>query len=195
MSSNLKNPEADFGESLLAIVGYIPLLSILLGVGFLAIYLLASFGIFGSPAWQLLAVTGVVLLVAGSHLQIIRLVRQKRGRFAFGLYSITMAIAGILFVFFWQDALIVAILLGMDSPTHLDCPADAPAPFPACSPGCGHNDCRHNMAEWYCTVRTTFDWQPCRVYRSHPACRHRGPFHFYYDYFAVSCTTGLCKVD
>ncbi len=112
----MKKPEADLGESLLAIVGSIPLLSILLGIGFLAIYLLASFGILGSPAWQLLAVTGVVLFVAGSHLQIIRLARQERGIFAFWLYSLTMAIAGILFVFFWQDALIVAILLAWVPP-------------------------------------------------------------------------------
>ena len=63
-------------DSLVAIIQYIPLLSILVVIGFLITFFLSQSMVAGNPAWQLLAVTGVVLFVAVSHMFIIELARR-----------------------------------------------------------------------------------------------------------------------
>jgi GAF domain-containing protein/HAMP domain-containing protein len=117
--SETEKTDQALNGSLFAIIQYIPLLFTLMGIGFLTIYVLAWFGILGNPAWQLLAVTGVVLFVMVSHLQIIRWTRSQQLLPAYALYSFAMAAAGILFVLFWQGIFIVAILIAWIVPLSL----------------------------------------------------------------------------
>jgi GAF domain-containing protein/HAMP domain-containing protein len=106
-----KTTNEGLSDSLVPIVQYVPLLSILLAIGLLIIYFLSRTGIVGNPSWQILAVTGVVLFVAASHIPIFNLARQKRGYLAFWLYALAMITASLLFVIFWQGVIIVAILI------------------------------------------------------------------------------------
>ena len=117
--SGKENTEENFSDFLFAIVQYIPLLSTFLSIGFLIIYLLARIGISGNPDWQLLAVTCVVLLLTASTLLVVQLLHQKRGLYAYWLFSIIMAVASVLFDLFWQDIFIVAILLAWIAPLIL----------------------------------------------------------------------------
>jgi len=102
-----------------AIIQYIPLLSILVVIGFLIIFFLSQSMVVGNPAWQLLAVTGVVLFVAVSHMFIIDLARRKHGLPAYWLYAGSMVVASILFVLFWQGIILVAIVIAWAAPLTL----------------------------------------------------------------------------
>lgn len=109
--SENENTGERLGELLLATLRYIPLLTMLVGIGFLLVYSFARVGLMGDPVWQLLAVTGVVLFLTASVMPIINLARNKDGIFAFWLYVFVMSVTAILFVIFWADILIVAILI------------------------------------------------------------------------------------
>ncbi len=118
-TSLLEKTDEQLSDSLYAIVQYIPLLSTLVGIGFLTIYVLARFGILGNPAWQLLAVTGVILFVTVSHLQVIRWTRSQQLLLAYALYSLAMAATSMLFVLFWQGIFVVAFLIAWIVPLSL----------------------------------------------------------------------------
>lgn len=109
--SDPDNKNESLGGMIYTTVQYIPLLSTLVGIGFLFIYILARFGLLGDPAWQILAATGVVLLLSVSHLLIINLARKERGLSAYLVYLFVMAAASALFVIFWQGIFLVALLL------------------------------------------------------------------------------------
>jgi len=115
--TDIKNKS--LGGLLYTTVQYIPLLSTLVGIGFLLIYILARLGLLGDPAWQLLAVTGIVLLLTVSHLLIINLARKERGLAAYLLYLVAMAAASVLFVIFWQGIFLVALLIAWIVPLTL----------------------------------------------------------------------------
>jgi len=106
-------------DSLVSTVQYIPLLSILLAIGLLIIYLLSQTGIVGNPSWQLLAVTGVVLFLAISHLPIINLARNKQGYLAYWMHAAAMFLTGLFLVLFWQGIILVAILIVWIAPVTL----------------------------------------------------------------------------
>ncbi len=117
--SDPDNKNESLGGLLYTTVQYIPLLSTLVGIGFLLIYILARLGLLGEPAWQLLAVTGVVLLLTMSHLLIINFARKERGLLAYLIYLIVMAATSALFVFFWQGIFLVALLIAWIVPLTL----------------------------------------------------------------------------
>lgn len=90
---------------------YNPVLFGAAGIGFIAIYLLAEFGILGEPAPQLLSVGGITLLLAVAEMFGLTLAQQNKGMLA-GLYgSVVMGLYGILLTFFWQRIEFVATLI------------------------------------------------------------------------------------
>jgi GAF domain-containing protein/HAMP domain-containing protein len=90
---------------------YNPILFAAAGIGFIAISLLAQFGILGEPAPQLLYVGGITLLLAIAELFGVTLAQQKKGLLA-GLYgSVVMGLFGVLLTFFWQGIVFASILI------------------------------------------------------------------------------------
>ena len=107
------------GELLVSTLRYIPLLTMLVGIGFLLVYTLARVGLIGDPVWQLLAVTGVILFLTAAILPIINLARNQDGIFAYWLYVSVMSLAALLLVLFWQDILVIALLIAWMAPLTL----------------------------------------------------------------------------
>ncbi len=107
-------------DSLIGIIQYVPLLSILVVIGFLITFFLSQSMVSGNPAWQLLAVTGVVLFIAISHLFIISLACRKHGLLAYWLYAGAMVATSILFVLFWQGIILVAIVIAWIAPLTMN---------------------------------------------------------------------------
>ena len=86
------------------------------GVGFIVIYLLTLFGIFGQPAPQLIYIGVLVCLLAGSQILLLNLAHRNRGIAANLWGSATVGIFAILLTYFWQGILPIAILVALITP-------------------------------------------------------------------------------
>jgi len=86
------------------------------GVGFIAIYLLTLFGIFGQPAPQLIYIGLLTCLLAVLQLLLLRLARRNHGIAANLWGSATVGIFAILLTYFWQGILPIAILVALITP-------------------------------------------------------------------------------
>ena len=95
---------------------YNPLFLAVTGMGFIAIFLLAQFGVLGDPAPQLLYIGSITLLFATAEIPALTLAQQNKG-IAATLYGSAIAgIAAILLTLLWQGIAPVAILLAFITP-------------------------------------------------------------------------------
>ena len=90
---------------------YVPLLLLVSGIGFVAIYTLSLMGIFGEPAPQLIYIGVITLLFSLAEIPVLRLARQKKGVLAY-LYTCVLAgMFAVLLVGLWQGVVPVSILI------------------------------------------------------------------------------------
>src|SRR6266498_787757 len=95
---------------------YNPVLLAVAGIGFIAIFLLARFGILGEPTPQLLYIGGVTLLLALTEIPVLALAQRNKG-IAANLYG--SAIVGIFAIFLtllWQGIVLIVIPLASVTP-------------------------------------------------------------------------------
>ena len=95
---------------------YNPLFLAVTGMGFIAIFLLAQFGVLGDPAPQLLYIGSITLLFAVAEIPALTLAQQNKGSAATLYGSAIAGIAAILLTLLWQGIVPIAILLGLATP-------------------------------------------------------------------------------
>ena len=98
-------------DLLVATVRYIPLLTALLAVGLGGLYALASYGILGTPAPQLLIAAGISFAVGLAHLSIDWLVRRDRTWFGLGLFWALLGVWSVSIVVLWEFAAPIAVIM------------------------------------------------------------------------------------
>jgi len=95
---------------------YTPVLLTVAGIGFIAIFLMAQFGILGERAPQLAYIGGATFLFAIAQIPVMALARQNKG-IAANLYgSVIVAIFAVLLTLFWQGIVLIAILMASVTP-------------------------------------------------------------------------------
>ena len=86
------------------------------GLGFVVIYVLTSFNIFGQTTPQLLFISGAIFLLGISQIPLLNLARRKRGIATNFLATIFVALFAIALTVFWQGILPVAIFIALITP-------------------------------------------------------------------------------
>src|SRR4030095_4563761 len=86
------------------------------GVGFVVIYLLTSFNIFGETTPQLLYISGAIFLLAISQIPLLSLARRKQGIATNILATVFVTVFAILLTAFWEGILPVVIIVVMITP-------------------------------------------------------------------------------
>ena len=95
---------------------YNPVLLVVAGLGFVAIFLLTQFGILGEPAPQLLYIGIITLLFAAAEIPVLALARQNKGVAANFYGAVITGIFAILLTLFWHGIALVAILIALITP-------------------------------------------------------------------------------
>lgn len=86
------------------------------GIGFLVIYLLTSFHIFGETSRQLLSISAAIFLLAIAQLPLLYLARRKMGIATNILATIFVTLFAISLTFFWEGIIPVTIIIVMITP-------------------------------------------------------------------------------
>jgi GAF domain-containing protein/HAMP domain-containing protein len=95
---------------------YNPIFLAVTGVGFIAIFLLAQFGILGDPAPQLLYIGSITLLFAIAEIPVLALAQRTNGTAATLVGTAIAGIFAILLTFFWQGIVLVTLLIALATP-------------------------------------------------------------------------------
>lgn len=95
---------------------YNPIFLAVTGVGFIAIFLLAQFGILGDPAPQLLYIGSTTLLFAIAEIPVLVLAQRNNGTAATLIGTAIAGIFAILLTFFWQGIVLVTLLIALVTP-------------------------------------------------------------------------------